>query len=486
MKITPSIIKAHEKLSKRSLQFLEYVNQNPGSLKADNYRMLELNDDLFQLQPWPTFINPQTKNEMKEAGIKVVQLIKSIPGRIFANDYEKISRSYGISPNLVRYFLDGFSEEDLQGLLARGDFIFSRSGPKCLEYNINTNLGGLQLPLWESLYLNTPVTADFLRRNNVRITNVNLFSTLFEHLLCSALDRYPGVGEVNIAVVFPNSVDGNVMKAQEGYYNSVYINLLKKHNLAGEVIICLYSQLNVVDGYLYYNGKKVYSLLEWVQGFVPAEIVGVFKRGNILIYNGAAAGLLSTKLNLALLSELEDSEILTGEERETIKKYIPWTRKVKCGETTYGSEKIGLQSFISANRERLVLKPLVGYGGKDIHVGRYTPAAEWEKLVGLALNSEDWIDLQIGETVSEAQWYRFIQKVFSVKSWVVQEYVESPCYLYQWGEEGCAGHRAVWGYYVFGSRYAGAWVRVSPGDQGKGIINCHRGAKVSVVFEVDE
>lgn len=486
MKITPSIIKAHEKLGKRSTQFLEYVNQNPGCLKADNYRMLELNDDLFHLQPWPTFINQQTKNEMKEASIKVVQLIKSIPGRIFSNDYEKISSNYGISPKLVRYLLDGFSEEDIHNLLARGDFIFSESGPKCLEYNINTNLGGLQLPLWESLYLNTPVIADFLSRNNVRISNVNLFSILFEHLLCSALDRYPGVGEVNIAIVFPHSADSNVMSAQERYYKSVYINLLKKHNLTGEVTICLYSQLEVVGGYLYYKGKKVHSLLEWHQGFVPAEILEVFKRGNILIYNGAVAGLLSTKLNLALLSELEDSEILTGEERETIKKYIPWTRKVKCGETTYESDKIDLQSFISTNRERLVLKPLVGYGGKDIYVGRYTPEAKWKEVVELALKGEDRIDLQIGETVSEAQWYQFIRKVFSIKSWVVQEYVESPSYLYQCGEDGCAEHHAVWGYYVFGNRYAGGCVRVLPAVKGSGVVSGHQGAKVSAVFEVDE
>jgi hypothetical protein len=76
-------------------------------------------------------------------------------------------------------------------------------------------------------------------------------------------------------------------------------------------------------------------------------------------------------------------------------------------------------------------------------------------------------------------------KALSIRSWVVQEYIESPTYLYQLGENGYAEHHAVWGFFVFGSTYAGGWARVLPTANKSGVLNCHQGAKVSVVFEVD-
>jgi hypothetical protein len=43
-----------------------------------------------------------------------------------------------------------------------------------------------------------------------------------------------------------------------------------------------------------------------------------------------------------------------------------------------------------------------------------------------------------------------------------------------------------WGFFMFGPHYAGVWVRVLPRKKSKGVINCHQGASVSVVFNVDE
>ena len=146
MEIKNHIIKSHEQLSRCNVQFLNFVRENPGSLKAENYYLLELNDPLFKLQPWPTFIDQQVKNEVKNASQGILNLLRSIPGRIFSNDYEKISQYYGISPDLAKYFFYGVTDAHLQRVLSRCDFILSKSGWKCLEFNINTNLGGFDLP----------------------------------------------------------------------------------------------------------------------------------------------------------------------------------------------------------------------------------------------------------------------------------------------------------------------------------------------------
>lgn len=485
--ISQEVIKNHEYLSGCSRLFMEFVSRNPDSLKSDQYDMLELNDKLFQLQPWPTFINRETRKEMAAASIRMFNLIKSVPARLFGNDYEAIGRYYEIPVNLVRYFLDGVSEPDIDNLVGRGDFILGQDGLKCLEYNINTNLGGLQLPLWESLYLNTPIISGFLEQNNIRIFNQNLFAVLLEYLLHAALKRFAnGWPEMNIVIAVPYYAQEQALAAEERYYNSVYRKILADHgSLKGEVFLCGYPQLEVAEGRVYYKGRRIATLVEWYQGFVPSPIRDVFKAGNILIYNGAVAWLLSAKSNLVLLSESADSELFTGEERSWIKQHIPWTRRVGGGQTSYRSEKIQLEKFLISNRENLILKPSMGYGGKDIYIGRHTSQSAWRDLTTIALKPENWFHLPVGQHITEEQWTDIVKSAQMVKNWVVQEYVESVPYVYQWGENGCAEHSAVWGYFIFGNRYAGSWLRVLPKIHDRGIINCHQGARVSVVFEVD-
>jgi uncharacterized circularly permuted ATP-grasp superfamily protein len=169
--------------------------------------------------------------------------------------------------------------------------------------------------------------------------------------------------------------------------------------------------------------------------------------------------LVSNKLNIALLSEHEESELFTPDERESIKKYIPWTRKTAPGQTRYQGETVNLETFVLANKEKLVLKPSFNLGGEQILIGLYTSQPEWEKE---------------------------INKAFHQKAWLVQEYIKPTAYLFQEGEEGCAAHSIVWGIFVFAGTYAGSFLRTLSTESNKGIINTHQGADISVVFEVRE
>ncbi|MCP5053670.1 MAG: hypothetical protein GY940_41275, partial [bacterium] len=390
--------------------------------------------------------------------------------------------------DLAKYFLRGVTDEHLKNLIARGDFIFTGSGLKCLEYNINTNLGGMLLPYWESLYQATPVITDFLNQHKVKILNRNLYHCLFEHLVNQARAFYPEADEINIVFVLPSFSDDTTKLSQQKYLNLLYREVMDSgfNRLPGQVFIEKFSQLTVKGDEVFCNNKKVHYLVEWSQGFLPKEILEIFEEGKLLVCNGAIAWLLSTKLNLALLSEMEDSELFSAGERETIKKYIPWTRKIVPGETTYEGQTVQLKEFMLSNRERLVLKPVLGAGGKDIYIGPYTSPEEWKQLVETAMTWNDWQDVRFGDYPVEMQWYRIAEKAFKVKNWLVQEYIEPPTYLYQLGENGYAEHQSVWGFFIFGGTYSGGWVRAMPVKDQKGIINCHMGATVSVAFEVDE
>lgn len=454
MEITGEIKETLKPLSKVNVDFLEFVEKNPACLKRSNFKNLEeLRRKYHLLQPWPTFLSPGAKKIFQDAGVKLCKLIKSIPKRLFNNDVEKMSEYYALPVPVLNLQMEGVTDRHLADLLARGDFILSSSGLKCLEYNIAGNLGGWRLPQWESLYLENPLIMQFLNQYGVKTKNENLIEMFLEHCIGPAKELASAVGdrELNMVMVLKYH-DG---KDPENFYlhlDRVFKQLLNRNNpsLTGNLFACDYQYLDVKNDWVYYKGRRVHLLTENHTGLVPPPLLKVFNAGHIRIMNGPVTGLMSSKLNLALLSEHGDSAIFNDEERETIKKYVPWSRKVVPGE---------LADFIFANKDTLVLKPSLGSGGDGVYIGRNVSPSQWEKLVNTALHRKDYL---------------------------VQEVVESISPLYQYGETGTARYDLTWGFFIFGSRYSGTFLRIMPKKNGPGIINTHQGAQISSVFDVNE
>ena len=460
MKLSREITEIQKKLSKVNADFLTFVEDHPETLKSANYKLLELNDDLFRLQPWPTFINREAKEVFREAGVNLFNLIKKIPKRLFDNDPQKISDYYKLPINLVKLQMEGVTDDHIDTLISRGDFILSPTGLKCLEFNVTANLGGWQIPIWEVLYLNTPIISKFFKEYQVKTFNENLLYIFLEHCIYCRLVNTPGQAEINMALVVKGFAQGGE-NSTVTYLTNLYQDAL--HSIAralkGEFFVCDYQHLAFKDNRIFYKDREIHVIAEHYNGLVSPEILKAFTAGNIRLLNGPITDLLSNKLNLALLSDYETSGVFTGEEKEIIEKYVPWSRKIAPCCTTYRGEKIDLEHFIRANREKLVIKPSLGYGGFGVYIGKRSTEKEWEKLV---------------------------QNAIEEKNWLVQELVEASVGLYQCGEDGYDYHDMVWGFFVFGSRYSGAWVRVMPNKYNWGIINCHQGASVSGIFEVDE
>ncbi|MCP5106465.1 MAG: hypothetical protein GY950_23980, partial [bacterium] len=315
------------------------------------------------------------------------------------------------------------------------------------------NMGGWELDLLESVYLDVPVIAEFLKEHNVRVRKNHFFPLLFEHVLEAFLEKHPDAcetGEVNMAIAFPGG-SGFDKDGIAGHLQNLYKHILgrKNNTLKGDIFVCGYKSLTTSGGFLSYQGRRIHILVEMLNGLVPIMFMEVVKKGNLMLYNGPVTRIISNKLNLALLSEHQDSDIFSLEEREVIKKYIPWTRKVVPG----------LEDFLLSDREHLVLKSAEGLGGKEVFPGYSTPPEEWKQRVEKALRAQNW---------------------------VVQEYVPTVSYLYQDGETGCTGHHAIWGIFVFGSRCAGGFVRMMPEKNSRGVINSRQGAEESIIIEVDE
>jgi len=462
MKITKEIYASHAALSGVSADFLEFVQNNPGTLKLSNFKLLDVNDPHLVLQAWPTFVNQTFKNQIQEASVKIFELIKSIPKRLFDNDIKKISTYYEIPESLAKLQLEGTTDSHIRQLLARGDYILASSGFKCLEFNVSANIGGWYTSIWETLYLNTPIIAKFLKDYDVKINknNTNLLQHFIDHIIDAHEDRKTNDKEMNILLVVRDSKQFDKMGV---YLNQLYQTTIQKRNLLlkGKVFLDDISRVDIIDNYLYYNGQRIHTLIELYGGDIPPGVMEVFKSGNIRLMNGPITDLLSSKLNLALLSDYEavNANVFSDEEKAVIDRYVPWSRKIALGDTTHGRKKIKLENYIRTNKDKLVIKPSEGRGGEGVYIGQHIPQSQWEELLDTAVRQ---------------------------KNWLVQEYVRSLPLLYQHGEMGCEPHNVVWGFFVLGAQYGGTTIRVLPQKHDKGVINYHQGAKISVLFEVNK
>jgi hypothetical protein len=288
MEITKDIRDAHKILSDSSVKFLDFLEKNPGSLNRSNYKGLyEIHFDLVSPQPWPAFVSQDTRKKLEEAGREVFKLIKCIPERLFANDAERISEYYQVPLDIIKFQLDGVTREHLKNILGRGDFIFSPSGLKCLEYNISSGIGGWSIAFMEPVYLNEPMISKFLREYGLKIRNKSLMVILFEHLLKAAVAKYPEEHEMNIAVMIPQYGKRSEETLQQIHLDQIYKNILqfKYDGLKGDVLFGDFFHLKVVDHFLFYKEKRIHVLVEMHFGDVPPEIMEVFKAGNILLYD---------------------------------------------------------------------------------------------------------------------------------------------------------------------------------------------------------
>jgi len=417
----------------------------------------------YQFQPWPVFVDSACINRFKEAAVGVCDLILSIPGRLFQYDYDAISRYYELPRQMVEMLLHGWNDRRLKQLLGRGDYVLNKDNQlKCLEVNLQANLGGWELDLLQPLYVQNPCLGKFLRENHLRPKESRFFATLFHHLVSGGMEllNHPeasinGKRELNTVIAFAHEeTDTAIQKMLQFLYTNVLEQL--DCGLTGTLSICDVERLERDGSGLRFENRPVHLLVEMVNGLIPMPLMELVRQGKLLIYNGPITRLMSNKLNMALLSEHEDSPLFTAAEQEVIKRFIPWTRKVLPGRTTYKNDPFQMEHFLINYREQLVLKPGEGISGKGV---------------------------SIGKNIAEEQWRHLTQQALQQRNWVVQEYVESQSMLFQRGAQGAAAHQAVWGFFTFGSQYAGGWLRIMP-DNGKGVINSSQGAEETILIEV--
>jgi hypothetical protein len=429
----------HQDLSPQDLEFRSFAHQRPDLMDRTRQPVFDHGRDLltFRLQPWPTFVGAEKLAELKRLSLGMSNLLKSVPQRIFASPAERASFYNLPSPEIADII---FSDPNcIAEVIARGDFIDTPQGLKCIEFNFTPNLGGWETPILADMHLSIPGFSEFVNRNAITVKYTNTIRILFQHLVEDALAKGLGA-DGRLTLGFLLSAD-DARQPHLGKPLQFFNQELKKMLadlgtcVTAEMIFCPYAELVISRGQVFCRGRRVHSLVDCSDDPLDSRVYRCFKARTVLFYNGPVSGPLSDKRNLALASELESSGLFSDEERQLIRSCLPWSRKVRSEQVEFRGERASLPEVLSRYREDMVLKEGTAAGGKGVLMGISTSAAEWEEAVRKALASGGWM---------------------------VQERLESRPYLYQSGDSGCAIHDVIWGPFIFGQRYGGVILRMQP------------------------
>ena len=410
-------------------------------------------------QPWPLFIDAGAVEALAPITLGLDRLVKSVPERFFANDPARLSAFYGfVERGLMELILA--QPNGIAGAISRGDYVDSAEGLQCLELNAGSCVGGWQLQALEGLFLDCPPIASFLAKHGLRARHHNTIRLMFRHIIREALQS--GVwdgGPLNLGLVIHPHKPIQVAIHSSALYNREYRAALaeEKAGLQGEVFLCGYADLAEGPHGLSYRGARVHAVLDQHNGQPDPRGFRHFKRGSINLYSGPITLLLSDKRNLALLSENAESQDFTAAERDLLARHLPWTRQVLERETLHRGRRVHLPQLLAESRERFVLKKASSLAGRNVHIGKFLSAAQWQDAVRHALAAGDWI---------------------------VQEYCESRPYYFLDSNDQIVRHTVIWGLFAFGELFGGVFLRLQPDTRG-GIVNTAGGAEVGLLLEVE-
>lgn len=442
-------------------RFLEFVERNPEALDRTSFWPLTEIEKLFRypVQVWPLFIDESLRRKLAEASVAVSRLVRSLPVRVFENDPVRLGEFYGHDTAQMETCAALCQRTSiLDEAIGRGDYLLTEDGRiQCLELNMAGSLGGVWETLfWVDRYQQVPVLRRFLDETGTVPVYTHSLRLAFEHLVDRSLDLAQN-GELSMGIAVTGWSFPQEVWSRHG--ESSYRAALDRHGLDGALHQAPREAFTERGGELWLEGRRIHILLDGDLGVVSRPMIRAQMSGRARVYNGAVTRVLSDKQNFALLSELAGSDLFTADERRDIALYVPWTRRLEPGFTTWRDERAYLPDLAVEMRERFVLKPSNGLGGEGILIGSRTAPEVWNAAVEAALGATGWL---------------------------LQEAVEPAEHPLLERDLGCVPCRTVWGLFTFGNNYGGLFARMSPSTEPSGVVNTARGASLGLVLDVPD
>ncbi len=154
-----------------------------------------------------------------------------------------------------------------------------------------------------------------------------------------------------------------------------------------EAVIVDPRELEYINGKLYYNDfkidliyrrivtKELMDKIDEVQDFINA-----YKEKAVCVVGSIKSQILHNKIIFKILHDKETLEFLSKEEREFIKKHIPYTGELKGNREIYNE--------VLNNKDKYIIKPEDLNESRGVYAGRDFTKEEWKEKIDESWNNE--------------------------------------------------------------------------------------------------
>ncbi len=412
----------------------------------------------YPVSSWPVIIDAHMAKRFKEISAKIPELIKRIPSLYFKDATQRLADFYFGGNQMIAEFAL-MSHKKAVEVSCRLDLVETHNGPKVLEANIGSAIGGWQLCSF------LQVIRDH-HPNLVQLENAGAlyFENTQQQYLSFLVDKIfqyvPGVNtEVNIFVSIGKVSENVYASGVIQFLDSLMQLTLTERGLTGRIYYGESSSLQLTGSELFLEGKRIHGVLKMDEEQLPAEVFRSFIMDGVYLPDNLGTLMYSDKRNLSLLIELAQQGKFSEEENELVLNSIPWTSIVEEKQILFKGQEYSMFSFLELHKDELVIKVANGLQGIDVYVGKF---------------------------LSREQWTTAIEKASGHHPYVAQEFSDSLNFISPDGLDQWQPHKIIWGAFGFGDRYGGTFVRMSAIKTDVGVINAATGAVEALVYEQKE
>ncbi|MDX3767883.1 MULTISPECIES: hypothetical protein [unclassified Streptomyces] len=307
----------------------------------------------------------------------LMNILTSVPERCFGGNIEAFLAAQGQSSTRSEIIRRGST-----GTVARygrADAISTKDGFRVIEFNMGSDIGGVDTPSINDAFLQNPSFRDFAVKH--QIGHINMASLLAAQLRNIAMSVV-GTSDPVVGLIEETDSGGSASQVAAALAEcGVQVVMGELDGLSstnGKIVLNGDVPLDVVLRYFFVD-----HLLHEPDGLKKIDmLMAAQSAGKTAWFTSLDSDAYGNKAALALLQHAVVRSTLSDMERELVDRLVPWTRLIGSDFSIVSRrEHRQLLEECVGRREELVVKPAFGNNSIGVHMGSRMTDEQWSSLL---------------------------------------------------------------------------------------------------------
>lgn len=441
----------HESMRQRWEEFLRTTNSS-GEEMREHFRSTfeRIHPDYAAVSFPPLVFRPSFARELTSVSLQIIDLITSIPQRMFGGNLQRMMQYQGIEVEEAAHLLEFWNPRfrRMATHFARPDYLLTHRGFELVEFNIAPPVGGIGIcDDVRTAFLDSPWFR-FLRERGIDCV-APWTTEVWRRSILSACRR---AHQLERPLLLEATADPMEDLAND-FTQPSFVRMVADSGF--DLLTGPIQALDISHRGVFFEGRRIDIVFtcftssearRYVSRDLLQRLAQADTKGLVDFIAPPLNRVFDSKVNLAILSSAEFQQRCTPQERRLLREHVPPTFRLDA-------DTAGLARRHPAD---YVLKPAVEFGGKGVVIGASVPSGHWHACLEEALQGPECFVLQ-----------QVIHDCLTVE-------VEGP--------GGFRPHTVCISPMLFGREYAGALIRHASCATEIPVINCAQGAAFGTLF----